>query len=172
MNKFKVGDKAKVIKEGSHCQKIGDIVEIVEIDEKNDRYKADCPYNGKWYFMEDELAPITYSKPTKQELLDMPAGTKIYTDAENENYQEWVKENFFYNRYGDWIGKCEINEDLTLDEDIDEDYGKKIIKIEVPTYETVYEYLEEEPKETLIEIIERALSDALGYAVKIVKEDK
>lgn len=100
---------------------------------------------------------------TKKELLNMPAGTKIYTNVEICN--EWIKsiEGIFLNACNNEITEWDIEENLTFDKM--PEYGTKIIKIEVPTYETVWEEKEEVKEMTMEEIEEK-----LGYKIKIVKE--
>lgn len=108
---------------------------------------------------------ISFKKPTKQELFDMPVGTKIITNAEDKEYKEWIKtlDEEFTNESNESICECDIKADLSLD--TNKDYGTKIIKIEKPTYETVYDYSTEVQEMTVAEI-----EKVLGHAVKIVKE--
>ncbi len=175
MSKFKIGDKVRVIK-GKRFHSLGDKNFDEFLKENNNVLTIAFVNNcGAWYEVkedrewcleEEELELITNIKPTKQELLDMPVGTKIYTDAEDEDYQIWTKtaKKDFYDKNNNNIDNSDINDDLTLD--TDEDFGAKIIKIEKPTYETVYD-CEEEVQEMTIAEIEKAL----GHAVKIIKED-
>ena len=175
--KFKIGVKVKHKKYG-----YGKVVKIfydggvrVQYDKAHSDLHSDCgecPSNTVWNYNKtelNELELVLIKKPTKQDLFDMPVGTKIYTDAKDEDYQVWVKtskEDFNCN-YNDYIDENDINEDLTIDEDkTDEDYGTKIIKIEKPTYETIYDYSTEVQEMTVAEI-----EEALGHAVKIIKED-
>ncbi len=173
---FKVGDRVKNKKYG-----YGKVVKLfddggVRVQYDNTHINlhsacGNCPPNTALNYDEPELSElelISTKKPTKQELLDMPVGTKIYTDAKDEDYQVWVKTSKvdFNCNYSDYIDEDDINNDLTLDEDIDEDCGTKIIKIEKPTYETIYDYSTEVQEMTVAEI-----EKALGHAVKIIKED-
>ena len=175
--KFKVGDKVR-IKSKEELERIkdftcslnnrmkeyaGDMVEITSIDKT---------YNGKEFVRIKEngwawdIRAIEEIIVTKQELLSMPIGTKIITDAEDEDYRIWIKiDDKFANNYDTdcRIDDYDINDDLTLD--VDSDFGLRIVKIEKPTYETVYEM--HEIKEMTIAEIEKAL----GHPVKIIKED-
>ena len=161
--KFRVGDKVKVIKEGTHCQKKGDIVEILRIEDKS--YYWECPYNGRWYLKEDE---VSYFKLTKEELIKMSVGTVITTNAEDEEYQKWIKiDNGYFVNIDDsdyYLDTYDINEDLTIDSD--DDYGTRITKIEEPEYTTTYDYSKEIKEMTVAEI-----EKELGHAVKIIKEE-
>lgn len=174
--KFKIGDKVKHKKYG-----YGKVVKIlfdggvrVQYDKVHlDLHSAcgECPPNTAWNYDKTDLSElelVSTKESTKQELLDMPAGTKIYTDAEDEDCQVWIKtlDNAFTNTENYSIEEDEINDDLTLDA-YDDDWGTKIIKIEKPTYETIYDYSAEVQEMTVKEI-----EKALGHAVKIIKEDK
>lgn len=183
--KFKVGDKVRVKKNLKDIEKFshgympnmesfeGKIVTIEYVTEEWVMIEEDT-HHCDWDFRAFE--PIN-KKPTKEELLEMPMGTKITTDAKEDNV--FVKtdngiygtiddrediETAFYNEAGDEMVDDEINDDLSLDEDLT--YGTKIIKIEVPTYETVYDSSEEVKEMTMDEICK-----ALGYNVKIIKEE-
>lgn len=176
--KFKVGDKVR-IKSKEELEDIkdftcslnekmkefaGDIAEISKIgkDFRDKEYARVKENDWSW-----DLRAFEILKVTKQELLDMPIGTKITTNAENEDYRiatkvrkdafEFLEDMYTLNDY-------EINDDLTLD--IDLDYGTKIIKIEKPTYETVYDYKAELREMTVAEI-----EKELGHPIKIIKED-
>ena len=169
--RFKKGEKVRVVDDREKLgvkNKIG----IIKTDDKSSK-----PYNvyfedmGNYYwFYEDQLELASNKKPTKQELLDMPLGTKIYTDAEDEDYQVWIKtskEDFYNGVTDNSLDENDINDDLTFNEYADEDWGTKIIKIEQPIYETVYDYSAVVQEMTVAEI-----EKALGHAVKIIKEDK
>lgn len=177
--KFKKGDLIKGKKGNSYTITNEDmtkarVLEIIDenqmkieiIEHKNKRHIGD-----QWVIdNSDRKFSLLYSrKPTKQELLDMPIGTKIYTDTKIEKNQVWVKvikEDFTNGNCG-YINNDEINEDLTFDNSVNEVFGTKIIKIEEPTYGTAYD-CETEAKEMTVAEIEQIL----GYTVKIVKEDK
>lgn len=115
-----------------------------------------------WEFDSNELE---HSLLTKEELLKMPVGTKITTNAKKDNEYIYDGEDFFNTEY--CIEDTEINDDLTLDT-LNEKYGTRIVKIEKPTgYETIYEYSNEVQEMTIAEI-----EKALGHAVKIIKEEE
>ena len=167
--RLKVGDKVIVIDDREGLG-VGNKIGIIKIDDESTKpYKVYFEdIDRECWFCEDQLKLVVNKKPTKQELLDMPAGTKIYTDAEAEDYQVWLKkiDGDFCNEYNDTFGKYDIEDDLKLNLDV-EDYGTKIIKIEKPIYETVYDSSTEVQEMTIAEI-----EKALGHAVKIIKEGK
>ena len=169
--RFKAGDKVRVKKDLDEIKNFqyGYVSEMKKFEGKIVTIRKDL---GDGYSIEecwmnfDERAfePI-YSKPTKQELLNMPVGTKIYTDAKKDN--EYVKKgdyNFESRKYT--ILHEEIEDNLTLNAGNEKNYGSKIIKIEKPTYETVYDCSTKVQEMTVAEI-----EKALGHAVKIIKED-
>lgn len=109
-------------------------------------------------------------KLTKQELVKMPIGTKVYTDADDEDYQEWLKVSKyrFYNFKSDEsFTDDRLDDDLKFDEYIEEDYGTRITKVEEPEYKTAYEYSPELKEMTIAEI-----EKELGYPIKVVKESE
>ena len=124
--KFKVGDKVRFVKKvGLHSGKVklGNIYKIENVD-----FGYRMPYrieNGE-YFNEEELELAEY---TYENLKKSPIGTKVTF----ENGSVLVKtredrfENYFDHIYIEYLKKLENNS-----------HGK-IIKIEEPTYETVYE---------------------------------
>ena len=94
-------------------------------------------------------------KPTRDELFKMPLGSKITTNSKEEGYQEYRKTPVsFKSEKNKVIAINEINEDLTLG--AGEEYGTKIIKVEKPLYETVWEekeILDEQEKKYLRAVI-------------------
>lgn len=172
MNEFKIGDiitglphngyhvtnenmiKAKVLSTFNNNMEI-EVLEHKVCDKVGHTYVVDNTSKSFKKIISDNL--------TKQELLDMPLGTKITTDQEKNNIYTRYAKNFFKNDLANCIAGYDINDDLTL---ADKTYGTKIIKVEKPTYETIYEH--QEPKEMTVAEIEKAL----GYGVKIIKEDK
>lgn len=105
---------------------------------------------------------ISPKKITKEELLKMPIGTKITTNFDKHNVFVKKSTDRFINDAA-VIADYEIKEDLSI---FDIGFGDEIIKVEVPTYETVYDNSEEVKEMTMGEICK-----ALGYNVKIVKEE-
>lgn len=97
------------------------------------------------------------NKPTKNELLNMPNGTKIMTNSTVKGYNRFVKAGEdFINRENKLMYDFEINEDLTFSACALKKHGTKIIKIEKPHYETVWEekeILDEKEKEYLSAVI-------------------
>ena len=66
--RFKVGDKVRVIKGESHCQKIGTVCEIIRVDEFDLEmpYLAKCSDGNTYWFHESEINSL---KPfTKEDL--------------------------------------------------------------------------------------------------------
>ena len=178
--KFKVGDLIKGTESNSYGitnmkMTKGKVLEIdgsqmnIEIlEHKNEGEK------GKTFWVsnnECDFSLIINEKPSIEELKNMPIGTRITIDREDDNVLVKVEEDeleFYSVKQDENLDSYDINDDLTIDEDWN-DETTKIIKIEKPIeYETVYEYFEEEKKEMTIAEIEKEL----GYSVKIVKETK
>lgn len=140
--KFKIGDKVKYKDE---CIKGCDIHNVFVCDyyylvsDINDSSK-------KYLIAEEDLElidelTVKNNKPTKDELLDMPKGTKIFTDAKEDN--EFVYDGNTFNSLNKFLYKSNISDDLkiiNIDSTFSDDFGTHITKIEVPKdYETVYE---------------------------------
>lgn len=163
---FKVGDKVRVIKAGTHEQEIGDtgVIESIETDTIGQPYmvRMDDDEDTHWFY-EDEIVFLINKRPTKEELLKMPIGTKITTNKDEDNIFVKISACAFESNYDECVWDTDIEEDLSINDSV---YGTKIIKIEVPTYETVYDSSEEVKEMTMDEICK-----ALGYNVKIVKEE-
>ena len=104
-------------------------------------------------------------KLTLEELEEMPVGTKITTDRDNDNVFIKIENDnleFYSIEDNDNLSRYDIEDDLSINE---EDYGTKIIKIEIPKeYVTVYEYANEVQEMTVAEI-----EKVLGHPVKIIK---
>lgn len=89
-----------------------------------------------------ENIKLKYKKPTKKELLNMPKGTKIYTDAKTDN--EYVYDgDIFYSKHR-FLYKGNISDSLKIINinypDSPLGFGTHITKIIAPiSYETVYE---------------------------------
>lgn len=177
--KFNVGDKVKYVgdwsnvEEDSFLRDYGYVTikkqlnllghpfyEIVEDDSED-------AYNEKLLELvkKAESVKLKYSKPTKDELLDMPKGTKIFTDAKEDN--EFVYDGNRLNSLNKFLYKSNISDDLkiiNIDSTFSDDFGTHITKIEVPKdYETVYVY-EEETMESL-----RKLNEELTKKVTELK---
>lgn len=104
-------------------------------------------------------------KPTRQEVLDMPIGSKIIIDADSHNVFIKVGDDDWCNDDGDHLSESDICENFTISHYIFDDYN--IVSIEKPTYDEFYNR-EEDIKEMTVADIEKAL----GYSVKIIKEEK
>lgn len=156
--KFKVGDKVRIkenLKERndykyyvhSNMQNLaGKIVTIESVREESYKIEQD---NGYWDWTEDMFEEI--KKPTKEELLKMPKGTKVITDKKENNEFIFDGCDDFENEKGDFFWNIDVNEDLSLD---DKDYGTKIIEIQTQKYETCWkEYYQNKPEENNLLIL-------------------
>ena len=156
--KFKVGDKVRIkenLKERndykyyvhSNMQNLaGKIVTIESVREESYKIEQD---NGYWDWTEDMFEEI--KKPTKEELLKMPKGTKVITDKKENNEIIFDGCDDFENEKGDFFWNIDVNEDLSLD---DKDYGTKIIEIQTQKYETCWkEYYQNKPEENNLLIL-------------------
>lgn len=127
MEKFRVGDKVRFVKSTifhTNDVKIGETYKIIKIAGSDVRYQVE---NKEW-FKEEELVNVEY---TYEDLKKSAIGTKI--TFEDGKVLIKTEENRFENR---------IN--VTYIEEINNHFKDKIlgkiIKIEEPTYTTVYEY--------------------------------
>lgn len=124
--RFKVGDKVKFVKSTifhTNDVKIGETYKIIKIAGSDVRYQVE---NKEW-FKEEELVNVEY---TYEDLKKSAIGTKI--TFEDGKVLIKTEENRFENRINvTYIG--EINNHFK-----DKILGK-IIKIEKPSYTTVYE---------------------------------
>lgn len=175
--RFKVGDKVRVKKNLRDIKEIvGGYVsamrkmegKIVTIKKQTTSLSGEPGYKieeDECSFIWDERAfePLNL-KLTKDELLKLPIGTKITTENDEDNVFIKTDEGRFVTDDCNVLCDYDINDNLTID---DEDCGTRIIKVEVPTYVTKYDYSKEVKEMTMAEI-----SKALGYEVKIIKEDK
>lgn len=176
--KFNVGDKVKYVgdwsnvEEDSFLRDYGYVTikkqlnllghpfyEIVEDDSED-------AYNEKLLELvkKAESVKLKYSKPTKDELLDIPKGTKIYTDTKEDN--EFVYDGNRFNSLNKFLYKSNISDDLKIINieypDFPASFGTHITKIEIPRdYETIYE---EETMESL-----RKLNEELTKKVTELK---
>ena len=126
--KFKVGDRIRFVKSIiTHSDKVqvGEAYEIIEIDSSNIPYKAE---NGEW-FREDELELVT----TTFKKTDLKDGDKC--TLKNE-------EVVFYGGSSKY-GSTYCFENLTDDFKYELNDEVSIVKVERPTYETVFERKEE-----------------------------
>ena len=128
--KFKVGDRVRFVKSiiyHTKAVKLGGIYTVKTIDNKNKQYLVGCENKHGEFFKEEELALAEYKY---EDLKKASIGTKI--TFEKGNVLVRTGKNKFEN-----------DEDISSIEDLvnlkDSCYGE-IIKIEEPTYSTVYEY--------------------------------
>ena len=134
----------------------------IEILEHEESYYVGCRESVDNTYTKFEL--VNAKKVTRKELLDMPIGTKIITNAKTNNEYVYDGESFCSKK--GCIVEYDIEDDLTLDFCDEEEYGTKIVKIEEPKYSTIYDYSIEAQEMTIAEI-----EKALGHAVKIIKEE-
>lgn len=113
------------------------------------------------YIWDKRAFELPNIKPTKEKLLELPMGTKITTDLDEDNVFVKTGKDRFENR-DSVIDEYKIEDNLFL---LNRNNGTKILKIEVPTYETIYDSSKEVKEMTIAEI-----SKALGYKV-IIKEE-
>ena len=164
--KFKVGDKVKYKDEYIKGCDI-DNVFVVEHTNSYDCYYLVSDINDsskKYLIAEEDLELINestlkyntlkYNKPSKEELFNMPKGTKIYTDTKEDN--EFIYDGNRFNSLNKFLYKSNISEALKIVDDIapefSTDFGTHVTKIEVPTdYEIIYE---EETMESLLKLNE------------------
>lgn len=156
--KFKVGDKVRIISDYN-----GDLIKYDYLTINKCLNLFGTPWyevaedDGDAIIKEDALKLIEeaeniklkYTKPTKDELLDMPKGTKIFTDAKEDN--EFVYDGNRFNSLNKFLYKKNISDNLNITDieypDFPANFGTHIAKIEIPRdYETIYE---EETMESL-----------------------
>ena len=127
--KFKVEDKVKFIKKIIHHNVgTGGIFQIISISNDDFApYLAESQNGNRQWFKEEELQKVEY---TYEDLKKSPIGTKVTF----ENGKVLVKDD--EDRYEN-SETYRYNEDFEVIKD-NSGYGK-IIKIEEPTYTTVYE---------------------------------
>lgn len=159
--KFKVGDRVKYVKKTElHSGKVelGDIYKIKYIK----RNTVGMPYrieNGEWFNEEElELANYTY-----EDLKKSPIGTKVIFE---NNTLIKIEENMYEsNSY------FRNNRDL---KDLKDNRGDcllgKIIKIEEPIYQTVYEANEEILDEAEKRYLKGVIRPFRNKVLKIVKK--
>lgn len=173
MNKFKVGDVVKGVKDSIYActdeqMEEGKVIKVINDDKikvKISKHATRSCIGEEFSVMSKYFELIRPKKITKDELLKMPIGTKITTDAEEEFRRVLVKsgEKHFENEECS-LGDYSINEDLSLS---DREFGTRIVKIEEPEYKTVYDYSKEVQEMTIAEI-----EKELGHSIKIIKEEK
>lgn len=186
--KFRAGDKVKYKDEEietCNAQKIF-IVKKVSLYH-NDCLVCDINDPSKTYIIDGdylELADnnVKYKKPTRDELFNMPKGTKIYTDAKEDN--EFIYDGNRFNSLNKFLYKSNISEALKIVDialEFSTDFGTQITKIEIPTdYEIVYgireknmESLREENERLIRQVAElkEKLNEKNNQDIKISKQE-
>lgn len=169
--KFKIGDKVKLNKNikdfrygraGVSYEEIGTIIRINKY-----RNTVDFPSHASWDGTEEELVLAKY---TYEDLKKSPIGTKI--TFENGLVLVKVRErDARCDEFTNGVANRNTNDLKNLKDSWLEGYLGKIIKIEEPTYRTVYEakkeILDEAEKRYLRGVI-RPFRDKVKYVKKIV----
>lgn len=172
MNEFKIGDIIAGLPHNGYVWTDKDMLKArvlstfdnsmnIEILEHKDHNKIGCKYLVE--NTSNKFKKTVSNNLTKQQLLDMPIGTKIITDEKYHNIYIKIEKDEWRNDDSDHIYASDINEDLRLDGC----YAYEILSVEEPTYRTVYEH-QKESKEMTIAQIEKEL----GYSIKVVKESE
>lgn len=128
--RYKVGDRVKYVKKIIHHNVVtGGIFTITHIDENNQsfQYLAESKKGNKQWFKEEELQKVEY---TYEELKKSPIGTKV--TFEDGDVLIKTKKNYYENDkyYRDNTDLKGLKDNINLG---------KIIKIEEPEYQTIYE---------------------------------
>lgn len=145
--RYKVGDRVKYVKKIIHHNVVtGGIFTITHIDENNKsfQYLAESKKGNKQWFKEEEIQKVEY---TYKDLEKASIGTKL-TFEDGEVLVKDDKDIFENSGY--------VRNILELNNFKSRILGK-IIKIEEPTYETVYEY----KPEILDEVEKKYLSNVI-----------
>ena len=160
--KFKVGDTVRYIKHAIYHNstvKENSIWKIIEVDDYSKMYYAKDKNNSRQWFEEEELEKMEY---TYEDLKKTSIGTKVTFEKGVALIK--IKENFYTNNF--WNRSNEDLKDLYGGH-----YLGKIIKIEEPTYTTVYkakvEILDEVEKRYLRGII-RPFRDKVQFIRKFI----
>lgn len=159
-NKFKVGDKVKIIKACVMCDQkyIGNIVTIKEFDEEWSERFFVKENERPWLLEEVEQIIISKNDLRDGDIVTLRNGDRLvllendFVDMsdDNNNYLEWLSE---------------VNNDLTYSRSNNKNYD--IVKVERPSgYNTVYTRQEEAKKMTVAQICKE-----LGYDIEIIKEE-
>lgn len=95
---------------------------------------------------------------SKEELLDMPLGTKIITDTG----KELIYDGDSFSNGEDILNILSVNDDLSLVNE-DDSFGTEIVEVQTPEYNTTWKKIR---KMTLKEI-----SELVGGPIEIVEEE-
>ena len=173
--KYKVGDKVRIRKDLKSKRADGSYEDygiavnkdmeklagkVVTIKCVNERLYTIEEYSYVWTDkMFEDYADEGYAgKPSKEELFNMPMGTKIITDKGCKYVYD--KENFA--KQDALIDNYDIDDNLNLTND--SYYGTKIVEVQIPEYKTVWK---EAPRKMTLKEIEALV----GYPVEIVEEE-
>lgn len=168
MDKFKVGDKVKLVSmknEDSFYKKyLGKIFTIKQVGCVSVTFKEAT---------EENISPYLYNlqkveeKYTYEDLKKSPIGTKI--TFENGAILIKTEKNRFENG-------TNVTETRLINNHFEDKFCGKIIKIEEPTYEAVYEYKEEildEVEKRYLKAVIRPFRDRVTFISKLhTREDK
>ena len=162
-NKFKVGDKVRLIKRNGQTDAGGILGNTYEITDTNNggwHTITITNSNSKLFVDADQILLVEFTKNDLQtgDVVTLHNGDKLYLN-DCMNFTDIAEANF------NWLEDTDDLTDNLLYKNDDKDYD--IIKVERPTYTTVFERDEEVKEMTIAEI-----SKALGYEVKIVKEEE
>lgn len=176
---FKVGDRVRFVKSTiyhTRAVELGGIYTVKVIDNKTKQYLVNCKNKNGEFFEEEELVLADYNY---EDLKKSPIGTKITLEKIQD--KQLVKTALNRIENDDYCFFIRDFEGLNTG-----NYGK-IIKIEEPTYQTVYEakieILDEVEKRYLrgvirpfrdnVEIIRKLFSRAKGkYYIQIRYKDE
>ena len=168
MNKFKVGDKvrSKCYGEGKVVEEMGGEI-LVQFEKSNSnlhsaRFSKTGPYRDNtcyWYKRDTNQLKIVKDKYTYEDLKKSPIGTKV--TFENDVILVKTTEKRLES-------KLDVMNIENL-KNLKDDYYGKIIKIEEPTYKTVYEHKEEildEVEKRYLKAVIRPFRDRVNYICK------
>lgn len=170
--KFKVGDKVRFI--GSidpnlfNADKLedhrDDLCIMGDIDTE-DRYQVGYTmgvWRYWWYLKPEDLVLIEFTKDSLQpgDVVTLRNGDKLILDDDKD----------FIDIFGERSNSVDNIEDFTANLEYkfsSNEYDSDIMKVERPTYHTVYERVEEKKEPKKMTVAE--ISKELGYDVEIVK---
>ena len=173
--KYKIGDIVKIVScNSTHKFRLGELVEIITIKEDTEYQPYECKsleYDEVWWVYENEIVFADY---TWEKFLEAPMGTKIILDDGVVFLHIGDNMCCSFRLSGNIACKVDLNDCDGLKSLYNcnnfksfEDYvHRKIIKIEEPTYTTVYE-----PKEEIKEMTIEEIEEKLGYKIKIKGSD-
>ena len=168
--KFKVGDKVRFIGHllphlynGDKLKDHKDDLHIMGRMDAEGRYQVGYKtgtYTAWWYFKPEEIELIEFTKDNIEpgDVITVRNGDKLYLSSNG----------YFVDIEGERFNSIASRGDLTNDLLCDgNDRDSDIMKVERPTYHTVYERVEEKKEPKKMTVAE--ISKELGYDVEIVK---